>query len=198
MSEDQIDKTRPSDFGRAMNSMLDNLERFVVLYEKISLEMLERIEELESSEDSFTDEAASEEKDVSAEEMEQPMNDTTISVAGSNGHLELNAFKPLIISTFLESVTLIADACRAFGDNCVAGIEPVHDRIEKNLKNSLMLVTALNKHLGYEKAAKIARKAHEYNITLKEAALRFNLLTEEQYDEWVVPADMIHPSAKKK
>jgi len=125
-------------------------------------------------------------------------NDTTISVAGSNGHLELNTFKPVIISTFLESAALLADACRAFGDHCVAGIEPVRDRIEKNLNNSLMLATALNNHLGYEKAAIIAREAQENNITLKEAALRLNLLTEQQFNEWVIPAEMIHPSVKKK
>ncbi len=120
-------------------------------------------------------------------------NDTTISVAGSNGHLELNTFKPVMAGTFLESATLLADACRSFSDYCIAGIEPVLDRIEKNLNNSLMLVTALNKHLGYEKAAKIVREAQKNNITLKEAALRLNLLTEQQFDKWVVPADMISP-----
>ena len=120
-------------------------------------------------------------------------NDTTISIAGSGGHLELNVFKPVMISSFLQSASLIADACRAFNDFCVAGIEPNMGRIEENLKNSLMLVTALNNHIGYENAARIAKEAITNNLTLKEAALKLRLLTEEQFDEWVVPAEMTHP-----
>ncbi len=123
-------------------------------------------------------------------------NDTTISIAGSGGHLELNVFKPVMISSFLQSASLIADACRVFNDFCVAGIEPNMKRIEENLKNSLMLVTALNNHIGYENAARIAKEAFTNNLTLKEAALKLRLLTEEQFDEWVVPAEMTHPKKR--
>jgi len=123
-------------------------------------------------------------------------NDTTITIAGSGGHLELNVFKPVMISSFLQSASLIADASKAFNDFCVAGIEPNMGRIEKNLNNSLMLVTVLNNHIGYENAAKIAREAFASNLTLKEAALKLRLLTEKQYDEWIVPAEMIHPMKK--
>lgn len=118
-------------------------------------------------------------------------NDTTISFAGSNGHFELNTFKPVMISALLQSATLIADACKAFNDNCVIGIEPNLERIKENLYNSLMLVTALNPHIGYENAARIAKKAYTDNSTLKKAALESGLLTEQQFDEWVVPGDMI-------
>jgi fumarate hydratase class II len=118
-------------------------------------------------------------------------NDTTITFCGANGHFELNVFKPVMISAFLESATLLSDACRAFNDNCAVGIEPNQSRIESHLKNSLMLVTALNRHIGYDNAAKIAKKAHTENISLKEAALSLELLSEEQFDEWVVPSDMV-------
>ncbi len=118
-------------------------------------------------------------------------NDTTITFSGANGHFELNVFKPVMISAFLESATLLSDACRAFNDNCAVGIEPNQSRIESHLKNSLMLVTALNRHIGYDNAAKIAKKAHTENISLKEAALSLELLSEEQFDEWVVPSDMV-------
>jgi fumarate hydratase, class II len=124
-------------------------------------------------------------------------NDTTISVAGSNGHFELNVFKPVMISALLQSASLMADACKAFNDYCAAGIEPNKGRIEENLKNSLMLVTALNIHIGYENAARIARKAYEENSTLKNAALKLGLLTEQQFDEWVDAAEMIHPIRRK-
>ena len=120
-------------------------------------------------------------------------NDTTISVAGSNGHFELNVFKPVMISALLQSVTLIADACQSFSNNCIAGIEPNLERIDENLKKSLMLVTALNIHIGYENAARIVKKAYTENLTLKEAALRLNLMTEKQFDDWVVPSEMIRP-----
>lgn len=123
-------------------------------------------------------------------------NDTTIAIAGSGGHLELNAFKPVIISSFLQSASLIADACRTFNDLCVAGIEPNLERIEESLNKSLMLVTALNNHIGYDNAARIAKEAFANNLTLKEAALKLRLLTEEQFDEWVVPAEMTHPLKK--
>jgi fumarate hydratase class II len=120
-------------------------------------------------------------------------NDTTISVAGSNGHLELNVFKPVMISALLQSATLIADACGTFNDYCITGIEPNLNRISDHLNNSLMLVTALNNHIGYERAAKIAKKAYDDNSTLKKAALELGFLTEQQFDEWVVPKDMTGP-----
>ena len=123
-------------------------------------------------------------------------NDTTISVAGSSGHFELNVFKPVMINALLQSATLIADACLSFNDHCVTGIEPNITRIDENLRNSLMLVTALNPHIGYENAAKIAKKAHEDHSSLKKAALDLGLLTEQQFDEWVVPGDMIGPMKK--
>jgi fumarate hydratase class II len=123
-------------------------------------------------------------------------NDTTISVAGSNGHFELNVFKPVMISALLQSSTLIADACKSFNDHCATGIEANPERIEKYLKESLMLVTALNTHIGYENAARIAKKAYNDNSTLKKAALELGLLTEQQFDEWIVPAKMIGPDEK--
>ncbi|MEM7697352.1 MAG: class II fumarate hydratase [Verrucomicrobiota bacterium] len=118
-------------------------------------------------------------------------NDVTISVGGSNGHFELNVFKPVMIAAFLQSATLIGDACVAFNDNCAIGIEPNHGRIQEHLTNSLMLVTALNPHIGYEKAAKIAKKAHEEGTTLKSAAIATGFLTAEEFEQWVVPQDMI-------
>jgi len=121
-------------------------------------------------------------------------NDTTISIAGSNGHLELNVFKPVMIGALLQSATLIGDGCRAFNDFCIAGIEPNLNRISDHLNNSLMLVTALNNHIGHERAAKIAKKAFSDNSTLKKAALESGFLTEQQFDEWVVPKDMTGPS----
>lgn len=118
-------------------------------------------------------------------------NDTTITIGGSNGHFELNVFKPVMINAFLQSATLLADACKAFNDNCAVGIEPNSARINDHLNNSLMLVTALNTHIGYDNAAKIAKKAHAENTTLKEAALSLELLTEEQFNQWVDPSMMI-------
>jgi fumarate hydratase class II len=118
-------------------------------------------------------------------------NDVAINVGGSNGHFELNVFKPMMIANFLESARLIGDACRSFNDNCAVGIEPNHERIKQNLNNSLMLVTALNTHIGYEKAAEIAKKAHKEGTTLKEAALALGYLTEEEFDTWVDPSKMI-------
>ncbi len=117
-------------------------------------------------------------------------NDTTISIAGSNGQFELNVFKPVMINAFLQSATLLGDACKAFNDHCAVGIEPNLMRIEQHLNNSLMLVTALNTHIGYENAAKIAKKAHAENTTLKEAAVELGILTPDQFDEWVVPSKM--------
>jgi fumarate hydratase class II len=117
-------------------------------------------------------------------------NDVAINVGGSNGHFELNVFKPMMIKNFLESARLLGDACRSFNVNCAVGIEPNHERIKQNLNNSLMLVTALNTHIGYEKAAEIAKKAHKEGSTLKEAALGLGYLTEEEFDKWVDPSKM--------
>jgi len=118
-------------------------------------------------------------------------NDVTISIGGSNGHYELNVFKPLMAVNFLQSARLIGEACVSFNDHCAIGIEPNYDGIKKHLENSLMLVTALNPHIGYENAAKIAKKAHKENTSLRDAALSLGLLTNEQFDEWVKPEDMI-------
>lgn len=118
-------------------------------------------------------------------------NDVTISIGGSNGHYELNVFKPVMAANFLQSARLIGDACVSFNDKCVAGIEPNYDGIKKHLENSLMLVTALNPHIGYENAAKIAKKALKENKSLREAALDLGLLSNKQFDEWVRPEDMI-------
>ncbi|PSL00466.1 class II fumarate hydratase [Cecembia rubra] len=118
-------------------------------------------------------------------------NDVAISVGGSNGHFELNVFKPMMIANFLQSARLIGDACVSFNDNCAIGIEPNTPFIKKHLENSLMLVTALNPHIGYENAAAIAKKAHKEGTSLREAALALGLLTNEQFDQWVRPEDMI-------
>lgn len=118
-------------------------------------------------------------------------NDVAISVGGMNGHFELNVFKPVMIYNFLVSANLLADACDSFDKHCAVGIQPNHAAIRENLENSLMLVTALNPHIGYENAAKIAKKAHKENLTLREAALKLELLTNEQFDQWVKPEDMV-------
>jgi fumarate hydratase class II len=120
-------------------------------------------------------------------------NDTTVTIGGANGHFELNVYKPVMIQAFLESAILLGDAAKAFNDRCAVGIEPNFPRIESHLENSLMLVTALNRHIGYDNAAKIAKKAHVEGTSLKEAALALELLTEEQFDAWVVPANMNGP-----
>ncbi len=118
-------------------------------------------------------------------------NDVTINIGGANGHFELNVFKPVIIYNFLESARLLGDAASSFKNNCVQGMEPNYENIEKYLQQSLMLVTALNPHIGYEQAARIAKKAHQENKTLKQAALDLKLVSNEQFDEWVDPAKMI-------
>jgi len=118
-------------------------------------------------------------------------NDVAITIGGATGHYELNVFKPLIASNFLQSARLLGDACVSFNDHCAIGIEPNYNGIKKHVENSLMLVTALNPHIGYENAAKIAKKAHKENKSLREAALELGLLTNEQFDQWVRPEDMI-------
>ncbi|MDP1727189.1 MAG: class II fumarate hydratase [Bacteroidota bacterium] len=118
-------------------------------------------------------------------------NDVAVSIGGMNGHFELNVFKPLMAANVLQSARLIGDACISFNDNCAVGIVPNFEIIKRHLENSLMLVTALNPHIGYENAAKIAKKAHKENKTLREAAVESGLLTNEQFDEWVVPGNMV-------
>lgn len=117
-------------------------------------------------------------------------NDVAITVGGSQGHYELNVFKPVIAANFLQSARLIGDACVSFTENCAVGIEPNHANLKKNLDNSLMLVTALNTKIGYEKAAKIAKTAHENGTTLKEESVNLGYLTAEEFDAWVRPEDM--------
>lgn len=117
-------------------------------------------------------------------------NDVAVSIGGSNGHFELNVFKPLIAANLLQSARILGQACLSFNDNCVVGIEPNLPEIKNKLDNSLMLVTALNTHIGYDKAAKIAKKAYHDNSTLKEAAIELGYLTSEEFDEWVRPENM--------
>lgn len=118
-------------------------------------------------------------------------NHVAVSVGGSSGHFELNVFKPVIIHNVLQSIRLIADACVSFTDNCVVGIEANKERINKLMFESLMLVTALNPHIGYDNAAKIAKKAHKEHSSLREAGIALGLLTGEQFDAWVKPESMI-------
>lgn len=120
-------------------------------------------------------------------------NHVTVTVAGSNGHFELNVFKPVIIFNVLQSIRLIADACNSMTTRCIEGIVPNNERINKLMHESLMLVTALNPHIGYDNAAKIAKKAHKDGTTLMEAGIELGLLSEEQFREWVKPEDMIRP-----
>jgi fumarate hydratase class II len=117
-------------------------------------------------------------------------NDAAVAFGGSQGNFQLNVFKPVMIHNLLESVQLIADACGAFNDNCAVGIEPNLPLIEKHLHESLMTVTALNPHIGYDKSAQIAKKAHKDGTTLKEAALTLGYVTSEQFDQWVRPEKM--------
>jgi fumarate hydratase class II len=118
-------------------------------------------------------------------------NHTTITIAGSNGHFELNVFKPVMIYNLLQSIRLLSDGCMSFTDRCIVGIVANEERINKLRDESLMLVTALNQHIGYDNATKIAKKAHKDNTTLLEAALDLKLLTEEEFKEWVDPKNMI-------
>uniref|UniRef100_A0A1I7Y1F8 fumarate hydratase n=1 Tax=Steinernema glaseri TaxID=37863 RepID=A0A1I7Y1F8_9BILA len=120
-------------------------------------------------------------------------NQVAVTVGGSNGHFELNVFKPLMVKNVLQSTRLIADGCVSFSKNCVEGIEANRDNISKILRESLMLVTALNPHIGYDNAAKIAKTAHKNGTTLKEEAINLGILTAEQFDQWVRPEDMLAP-----
>lgn len=118
-------------------------------------------------------------------------NDAAISFAASQGNFELNVFKPVIIYNFLQSVQLLADGIKSFHENCINGMEANEEKIKENVNRSLMLVTALNPHIGYEKAAEIAKYAYKENLNLREAALHLNYVTEEQFDEWVDPQKMV-------
>ena len=118
-------------------------------------------------------------------------NDVAVSAGGMTGHFELNVFKPMMVFNLLNSARLIGDACESFNDNCAIGIEPNQPVIKEKLENSLMLVTALNTHIGYENAAKIAKKAHKEGTTLRKAAIELGLVTDQQFTEWVKPEDMI-------
>jgi len=120
-------------------------------------------------------------------------NHVAVTIGGATGHFELNVFKPVIAYNVLQSIRLIADACVSFADNCVVGIVANKERIAKLLHESLMLVTALNPHIGYDNAAKIAKKAHKEHTSLKEAGIALGLLTSEQFDQWVKPEDMVGP-----
>jgi fumarate hydratase class II len=118
-------------------------------------------------------------------------NDVAINMGGANGHFELNVFKPVMIYNFLHSARLIGDGCISFNDKCAVGIEPIEANIKKHVDNSLMLVTALNTKIGYYKAAEIAQKAHKEGTTLKEMAVKLGYVTPEEFDAWVIPADMV-------
>ena len=118
-------------------------------------------------------------------------NDVAINFGGSSGNFELNVYKPLIIYNFLQSARLIADGCESFHQFCVVGIEPDHERIRTHLERSLMLVTALNPHVGHDNAAKVAQKAYRDRTTLREAAIELGLVSPEQFDAWVVPERMV-------
>ncbi|MFN4985417.1 MAG: class II fumarate hydratase [Ignavibacteria bacterium] len=121
-------------------------------------------------------------------------NDVAVNVGGASGNFELNVFKPVIIYNVLQSIRLLADTCTMFNEHCAVGITPNVERLNFYNQNTLMLVTALNPHIGYDNAAKIAKTAHKNGTTLKEEAVKFGLLTEEQFDEWVRPEDMLGPS----
>ena len=122
-------------------------------------------------------------------------NHTAITIGGSQGNFELNVYKPMMIHNLLHSVRLLSDSCRSFTEKCVVGMEPVRENIAAHLENSLMLVTALNNHIGYDKASKIAKLAHEKGTTLRSAALELGYLTDEEFDAWVRPEQMTGPKA---
>jgi fumarate hydratase class II len=118
-------------------------------------------------------------------------NDVAVNIAGMSGNFELNVYMPVIAYDVLQSCRLLADAASSFRENCAEGIEPNRERLQQNLENSLMLVTALNPHIGYDNAARIAKHAHKKGTTLKQAALELGLLTAEQFDQWVRPEKMV-------
>ena len=120
-------------------------------------------------------------------------NDHVVAFAGSQGTFQLNVYKPVILHNVLESICLLADGARSFNDRCAAGIEPNAKRIREHLDGALMLVTALNPHIGYEEAAQISLTAYREDLTLRDAALRLGFVSAEQFDVWVRPEDMVHP-----
>lgn len=122
-------------------------------------------------------------------------NDVTVNIAASHGHLQLNVFKPVIIHNILESIELMADGCRNFQEHCIEGMQANEQQMADHLENGLMLVTALNRHIGYDNAAKIAKKAYAESLTLREAAIALELVTDEQFSQWVRPQDMLKPEA---
>ena len=122
-------------------------------------------------------------------------NDAAVAFGGSQGNFQLNVYKPVMLHNLLESVTLLSQSMLTFDKHCAQGIEPNYPRLKANVDNSLMLVTALNRHIGYEKSAKIALKAHRDNSSLREAALELGFVTAEQFDAWVRPEDMLAPRA---
>ena len=122
-------------------------------------------------------------------------NHTAISIGGSQGNFELNVYKPMMIHNLLHSTRILADTCRAFADKCVVGLVANEDAIQAHLENSLMLVTALNNHIGYDNAAKNAKNAHEKGLTLRDSALELGLLTNTEFDDWVRPEEMTGPKA---
>jgi fumarate hydratase class II len=121
-------------------------------------------------------------------------NDDAVNIGGASGHLELNVYKPLIINAALQSARLLADGCRSFEEHCVRGIEADGERMRELLERSLMLVTALSPHIGYDRAAEIAKKAHREGSTLREAALALRYVSAEDFDRWVQPQSMIGPT----
>jgi fumarate hydratase, class II len=120
-------------------------------------------------------------------------NHVAITVGGAQGHFELNVFKPLMVANLLQSARLIGDASKSFTEHCIIGLTVNTTRVEELLNASLMLVTALNPHIGYDKASEIAKKAHKEGTTLKDAAVATGYLTAEQFDQWIVPRDMVGP-----
>ena len=120
-------------------------------------------------------------------------NDLTISIAASQGQLQLNVFKPVIVFNLLQSMQLLTDGCNNFRQHCLSGLQPDRQRMAENLNNSLMLVTSLTAHIGYDKAAKIARLAYQEGLTLREAALQLGFVSAPDFDRWVRPADMLGP-----
>ena len=125
-------------------------------------------------------------------------NDVAINIGGASGNFELNVYKPLLIHNFLQSVRLLTDGCRNFREFCIEGLEPNRKQIAAHLSNSLMLVTALNPHIGYDNAAKIAKKAHAEGKTLKQVAVELGLVSEKDFDLWVKPEEMTRPTSAKR
>ena len=117
-------------------------------------------------------------------------NDAAVAFAGTQGNFQLNVYKPVMVHNVLESCDLLADACRSFDDHCAVGIEANEEKIKENLDKNLMLVTALNRHIGYDKAAKIAKKAHHEGLTLRQSALALGFVSEQEFDQWIVPLEM--------